>query len=321
MPVLYTGMDFRQLKTFIHVAELGSLSKAADRLRIAQPALSRQIRLLEQELKVALFTRHGRGMVLTPPGEMLLARVVGIFRDLDAARADVLAETSVVTGRVVLGTPPTIGDALSARLIDRFLAQYPNVSVRIVPAFSGYLLDWLQRGEIDIAVMYEPEARLPLKTEPLIKETLHAVAAPRKGLAAKRAIGLSRVLEQRLILPGPVHGLRKLVERAAARIDVPLDIVVEADSLQTMKDLVERGLGWTILPLANVQKEVAERRLVAAEIGSPQLARTMVVAEGFGRQSSRAVRAFREMLVAEVHDMVRSKVWAATPLKPRSGAL
>jgi LysR family nitrogen assimilation transcriptional regulator len=307
-------MDLRQLRTFVHVAELGSLSKAADRLRIAQPALSRQMRMLEEELKVPLFSRHGRGMVLTSSGEVLLARAVAVLKDLEAARADVAAEAGAVKGRVVLGAPPTVGDALSARLVERFVGLHPDVSIRIVSAFSGYLLDWLQRGEIDLAVVYEPEVRQNLRIEPLIAETLFLVGGP-DAIRRKRQVPFAKVLERRLVLPGPQHGLRKIVERAAQKRDRALDIVVEADSLQTMKDLVERGIGWTILPLGPVHREISEGRLTAAQITAPQLTRTLVIAQALGRQTSRAVRLFHETLRVEVHDMVKGGIWNGTLLK------
>lgn len=306
-------MDLRQLRTFVHVAELGSLSKAADRLRIAQPALSRQMRMLEDELKVPLFTRHGRGMVLTSSGEVLLARAVAVLRDMEAARADVAAESGVVRGQVVLGTPPSLGTRLSAPLVERFLNQHPQVFIRIVPAFSGYLLDWLQRGEIDLAVMYEPEVRQNLRIEPLISETLFLIGG--RGSRRKRRVSLATALRHRLILPGPQQGLRRLVERAARKLDRTLDIPVEADSVQTMKDLVARGLGWTILPLAAVRDEVAAGSLSASPISAPQLTRTLVIAESLSRQTTHAVRLFRDTLRDEVQDMVKNRVLIGTLLK------
>jgi LysR family transcriptional regulator, nitrogen assimilation regulatory protein len=129
-------MDLRQLTTFTQVADLGSLSKAAERLRIAQPALSRQIRLLEEELKVALFTRHGRGMELTSAGEMLRARASSILRQVEETRADLMQEAGAVRGRVVFGMPPTVGDVLATRLIERFLGLYPEVTLRAVTAYQ-----------------------------------------------------------------------------------------------------------------------------------------------------------------------------------------
>ena len=150
-------MNLKQLNTFVHVAELGSLSKASDRLRTVQPALSRQIRMLEDELGVELFSRHGRGMALTEAGDLLRTRALAILRQLEETKADISEHAGLVRGRVVLGIPPTVGDVLAARLVKEFLRQYPDVTLRIVPAFTGFLLDWLQRGEIDVAIMYKPE--------------------------------------------------------------------------------------------------------------------------------------------------------------------
>src|SRR6201987_1735475 len=108
------SMDFRQLKTFSCVAELGSLSKASDTLRIAQPALSRQIKLLEHELRAELFTRNGRGMVLTEAGRLLLTRTSGIVRQIDQIRDDIQSQAGAPSGRVVPGLVPTVSCVLSA---------------------------------------------------------------------------------------------------------------------------------------------------------------------------------------------------------------
>jgi DNA-binding transcriptional LysR family regulator len=205
-------MDLRQLTTFVQVADLGSLSKAAERLRIAQPALSRQIRLLKEELKVALFSRHGRGMALTPAGELLRGRASVILRQVEEARADLMEEAGAVRGRVVFGMPPTVGDILATRLIERFLALYPEVTLRVVTAFSGYLLEWLQSGGVDIAVVYSTERVANIRISPLLEENLRFVSAEEAGNAADRPVRFAEVAARRLVLPGPQHGLRALVE-------------------------------------------------------------------------------------------------------------
>src|SRR5215217_2788437 len=215
MPGLYGPMDLRQLTTFVQVADLGSLSKAAERLRIAQPALSRQIRLLEEELKVALFARHGRGMVLTPAGELLRGRAGGILRQVEEARADLMEEAGAVRGRVVFGMPPTVGDVLATRLIERFLALHPEVRLRVVTAYSGYLLEWLHSGEVDIAVVYSTERAANVRISPLLVENLYFVGAGGPTEEAGHAVPFAEVAARRLVLPGPQHGLRVLVEEEA----------------------------------------------------------------------------------------------------------
>lgn len=309
MPELYRSMDLRQLNTFLQVAELGSLSKASDRLRIAQPALSRQIRLLEEELKLPLFDRHGRGMALTPAGELLRARAGNILRQLEETRADLSQEAAAVRGRVVFGMPPTVGDILATRLIERFLAQYPEVTLRAVPAFSGYLLDWLHSGEVDIAVVYGTEAQASLRLSPLLVENLCFVTPPGAAPAPDHAIPFAEVAREKLVLPGPQHGLRRLIEREARAHGLSLRIAVEADALQVLKGLVQRGVGATILPLAPVHDEVAAGLLGAAPIIEPHLSRKLVVAQPLGRQPSNAVRHFEQALRWEVAAMVREGVW------------
>ena len=152
-------MDIRQLRTFSCVAELGSLSKASDTLRVAQPALSRQIKLLEHELRAELFTRNGRGMVLTDAGRLLLARTAGIVRQIDQVRDEIQSAGGPPSGRVVLGLVPTVSCVISARLARRTVDTYPGISLCIVESYSGHLTEWLHRGEMDLALIYGPLER------------------------------------------------------------------------------------------------------------------------------------------------------------------
>ena len=160
-------MEFGQLRTLIHVAELGSLSKAADRLRIAQPALSRQVRMLEEELGIELFTRHGRGMVLTEQGRDVLKHAVRISSELEEIRASASDVEAPLTGQVAIGLPPTVADIISVPLVAAFGMGHPNAVLRLVSAYTGYLMDWLHRGEIDLAVLYDPRTARSLRSRPL----------------------------------------------------------------------------------------------------------------------------------------------------------
>lgn len=302
-------MDLRQLRTFLHVAELGSLSHAAERLHIAQPALGRQIRLLEEDLGVALFTRHGRGMALTSAGRILTDRATAILRLVEDTRAQVSAELDTVRGTVCLGVPPTVGEVIAGRLAERFLRDYPEVSLRIVPAFSGYLLDMIQSGEADLAVMYETGATVHVRTEPLIEETLYLVGPPAAALDIGAPLAFRSLADLPMILPGPRHGLRKLLEAEARSRDIALRVLVEADALQTLKELVARGLGYTVLPLAVVHADVQAGTLCAGPIMGPALTRKMVLTRSLARPETNAARIFASTLKAETADMVREGIW------------
>lgn len=302
-------MDLRQLRTFLEVAELGSLSRASDRLNVAQPALGRQVKQLEDELGVALFQRHGRGMVPTGAGQVLIERASAILRLVDDTRAEVAAAREAVTGSVSLGLPPTVGEVLAAPLVERFLKQHPGVTVRIVPAFSGYLLDMLQRGEIDLAITYETGAARQVRAEPLLVEVLYLVGPPRAALSLKRPVAFRRLAELPMILPGRRQGLRNLVEAAAEKARLRLTLPVEAEALQTLKDLVARGLGYTVLPLGAVDAELAAGRLSAAPVCRPALTRRLMLSRSIVRPTSNAVRRFADVLKAQTVDMVRQGAW------------
>jgi LysR family transcriptional regulator, nitrogen assimilation regulatory protein len=143
------AMDISRLKTLIHVAELGSLSKASERLNVVQPALSRQIRLLEKELVAYLFDRHGRGMVITDTGREVLEHAERIMGELDAIRTVAAPQTETLSGLVSVGTVPTVAEIVTVPLTTLVRETHPALSLRFTSGYSGYLLDWLQKGDLD----------------------------------------------------------------------------------------------------------------------------------------------------------------------------
>ncbi len=270
-------MDLRQLRTFRAVAELGSLSKASDRLRIAQPALSRQIKLLEHDLKTPLFVRHGRGMVPTDAGRMLFERTAWLVRRLEQARADVMAVAGAPAGRVVIGLVPTVGGELAARIARRITAEFPGIQLRLVDAYGGFLVDWLHRSEIDLAVVYGPARSLHLDVEVLRRDAMFVVGAAGQGLAGRSDVSLAWLADQPLVLPSAPHGLRALVDGAAAAAGVALTVTVEADSFQPLLDVVAAGVGLTLLPAYAVAGRIAAGLLEACPL-APRLERELVLA-------------------------------------------
>jgi DNA-binding transcriptional LysR family regulator len=292
-------MDFRQIRTFRSVAELGSLSKAADKLRIAQPALSRQIKLLEHELRTELFTRSGRGMVLTEAGRILLSRTAGIVRQIDQIRDDIQSAAGAPSGRVVLGLVPTVSCVLSTRLAQRTVETYPGISLCIVESYSGHLIEWLHRGEMDLAIIYGPSADLHLNLQSLGRDQIVAVGPRGSGLARKKEVGMDWLLRQRLVLPSHSHGLRALIERAAAKKKLQLDVQLEADSFRVLTSLVEAGLGYTLLPPSSVRGEIRERRLETATISGQAPMRELLIASPLDHPDSTATSVITALLRSE----------------------
>ena len=183
-------MDLKQLRTFRAVAELGSLSKAADRLRAAQPALSRHIKLLEHELRVELFVSNGRGMLLTSAGRMLLDRTTGLIRQIEQVSDDLKSANGTPSGRVILGMVPTVSAVLSGRFARRVLTEFPDVSLRIVESYGGHLVEWLHRGEMDLAIIYGPAVDLHLQVQSIGREDIVAVGPPGSGLNKRKQVDL-----------------------------------------------------------------------------------------------------------------------------------
>src|SRR6059058_5953507 len=290
-------MDFRQLKTFSCVAELGSLSKASDRLRIAQPALSRQIKLLEHELRAELFTRNGRGMVLTDAGRLLLARTAGIVRQIDQVRDEIQSAGGPPSGRVVLGLVPTVSCVISARLARRTVDKYPGISLCIVESYSGHLMEWLHRGEMDLALIYGPSSDLHLTAQSLGRDPIVAVGPRGSGLT------------QRLVLPSHSHGLRALIEQAAAKKKLKLGVKLEADSFRVLTSLVEEGLGYTLLPPSSVRSEVASGRLETAAIAKPAPMRELTLASPIDHPGSTAITLVSELLRSELTACREEGLW------------
>ncbi|WP_426036718.1 LysR family transcriptional regulator [Cypionkella sp. TWP1-2-1b2] len=303
-------MDVPQLRTILQVAELGSLSKAADRLRIAQPALSRQVRLLEEELGIRLFDRHGRGMVVTEAGKEVLRHAQRIMQELDEIRATVADEDAPLRGQVSIGMPPTVSDILSVPLVSAFQVRHPEARLRIVSAYTGYLLDWLHRGELDVAIMYETRPVRSLRMEPLLEEVLFLIGPPDSGLRPDLPVSFAQVAALKLFLPSLGHGLRTILEQSAQIAGCRLEVPVEADSYSTLKNLVESGHGYTILPLAPIHRDVLVGRLVYAPIEGPTPSRRLMLTYPTDRATPRLARFAGNVMTATASDLVRSGVWS-----------
>jgi LysR family nitrogen assimilation transcriptional regulator len=296
-------MDLRQLNTFRAVAETGSLSKASDRLRIAQPALSRQIKLLEHDLRTPLFIRHGRGMALTDAGQLLFNRTRGVVRQLEQAREDVQSHPGTPFGRVVVGMVPTIGGALALPVTRQIVARYPGVSLRILDAYGGYLVEGLQRMEIDVAVVYGPAAALHLDTEVLRDDELLAVGAADGDLASGSEVSLDWLAGQRLVLPSSPHALRALVDKAFHDRGHDVNVPVEADSFQVLLDLVAGGIGLTLLPYYAIADRIGRDRVCAVRV-KPALRRELVLALPSRSRASQAALAVADVVRQEALKLV-----------------
>ncbi len=246
-------MDLKQLEYFVRVAELGSFTRASIALDVAQPALSRQVRLLEVELRQNLLTRNGRGVKLTEPGKLLLEHGRGILHQVALARDELGATRSAMAGRVSIGLPHSLSRLITVPLAREFRTQLPNAHLTLTESFSVVMYEGLRIGSLDMAVLYNPSHSPDLQASTLHEDEL-VLISPR-GVRTQRAnpgsgapILFSRVAELPLILPSRPNVFRNLIEQEMMQIGLAPNITLEVDGLNAILSLVKEGLGHAVLP-------------------------------------------------------------------------
>src|ERR1700760_1853326 len=205
-------MDIKQLRAFLTIAETGSVTRASEVLHIVQPAVSRQLRLLEEDLGTPLFYRGRHGMEPTEAGTILIDRARRVLRELDQARDEIRPEPGALSGLVSVGLLPSTSDLLAAPLVCRLQELYPELEVNVTVGYAGHLRQWLAGGEVDVALLYDIRPSTALAIQMLLEERLYLVGPSEAGLRADVPVSLQGVADSRLILPTPPHGLRILFE-------------------------------------------------------------------------------------------------------------
>lgn len=309
-------MDLKQLTALVVVAEVGSVTRAARLLHLVQPAVTRQIRLLEEELDVTLFERTRQGMVATPVGERLVERARRVLGELERARAEIRAETAELSGIATVGVLESVMDLVVEPLVGAVAGRLPGVDLRILTAYSGHLQQWLDVGDVDMSLLYNLTDSPSLSVVSLLDEALWAVAPPAAGLDPDEPVPMAGLLLHPLVLPVAGHGLRILFEQARSGLDVAPQIAIETNSMHLQKRLVLAGYGWTILPAAGVSADVTAGVLSAAPLSEPDVTRSLVLALRRGSRPSRAVEAVAAELARIVRARVGSGEWPSARLRP-----
>jgi DNA-binding transcriptional LysR family regulator len=209
----------------------------------------------------------------------------------------------------VLGLVPTVSCVVSARLARRTVELYPGISLCIVESYSGHLVEWLHRGQMDLAVIYGPSVDLHLTVQSLGRDKIVAVGPPGCGLAQKKQVEIGWLLRQRLVLPSHSHGLRALIEHAAAKNKLKLDVQVEADSFRVLTSLVEEGLGYALLPPSSVRHEIADGRLEVAGIAKSTPMRELTIASPIDHPGSTATTLITNLLRHEISACREQGLW------------
>ncbi|MFF1253901.1 LysR family transcriptional regulator [Pseudarthrobacter sp. NPDC058329] len=306
----------RQLQALLAVADTGSVTRAAELLHVVQPAVTRQIHNLETELGATLFDRSRAGMRPTEVGIQVIERARRALSELDRAREEARSSGAGLYGIVTVGLLASTAALLAVPLVLAVTERHPGVRLRVVTGYGGHLSRWLEAGDVDIALTYNQPPAAALDVKPLLEEDLWAVAPPGAGHVGVEGVDFRELLKRPLVMPSSPHAIRSLVEGVAARVGLSLDIAVETNDAGVQKQLVQGGVGWTVLPGIMVADEAAGGTLNAAPIIDPVIPRRIVLAKPTSVRSTSAVRMVAELLEETVLGLIDAGRWPSARLIP-----
>jgi LysR family nitrogen assimilation transcriptional regulator len=276
---------------------------------VVQPALSRQVRQLEVELGQNLFERNGRGVVLTDAGSRLLEHTRGILMQIGRARQELEDQRNGDSGHFTLGLPPTLGSSVTVPLVKAFARSLPNARLATVEGLSAYILEWLNIGRVDCALVYNATASATVDVQPLLDDQLFLIAplGPSRTGASARAhtLPLADLADLPLIIPSRPHAIRMSVENALAGVDRKIRVAHEIECIPAVIDLVRQGHGFGVLPLNAVKATQWAAEVLVRPIGKPPLKTSLSIATSAQRPRSplmrNAITVIRDIVRQEIH--------------------
>ncbi len=292
-------MDLKQLEYFVRVAELSSFTRAAHAIGIAQPALSRQVRLLEVELRQNLLLRNGRGATPTEAGQLLLDHARGILHQVERAREDLGRVRGALAGRVAIGLPPTLARVLTVPLTRAFRQQLPEAQLSISEGLSTGMQEGLVQGRLDLALLYDTTLRPEIESQPLFEEELVLVQAREPGLQEDPPpppLALREVARLPLVIPSRSNAMRAHVEREMAGIGARPTIALEIDGVPSILELVAERMGCAILSRHAVASSIRPSAYSVRAIDEPRLRIRVALACSAQRRATLTQQATTELI-------------------------
>ena len=287
-------MNLKQLEYFVRVCELASFTRAAMQLGLPQPALSRHVRQLELELRQTLLLRNGRGATPTEAGKLLLSHARGILHQVSLAKEALDASRGALAGRVAIGLPPSLSRRLTVPLTRSFRSELPQAQLTLTEGFSVQMLENLRLGNLDLALLYNPDATHELEQTLIHEEALVLISAPQAAppLPAAR-ISLAEVAQKPLIVPSRPNAFRILLENAMLASKLKPRIVMEVDGLNAILSLVQAGMGHAVLPSYTLE---AGSALTVQTIDQPPLMSRLMLVKSALRPSTKTQTAAQQLL-------------------------
>jgi LysR family nitrogen assimilation transcriptional regulator len=303
-------MTLQQIRYFLKVAELGNFTRASELMNVAQPALSRQIRLLEEDLGQKLFIRSGQGVTLTAAGQSLRESASAVVYEFDKLR-DVLIDPSSPRGHLTAGLPPALGQFVSLELIDEYCRRYPDVHLHVREGISIDLINDVQQKKLDCALVVLDEAP-GVNFEHLFREALFLVAPVSDGLSTTRSVNLRTAENKPLILTNRMNNFRVAIEDAFERDQIPMRILADSNSTRMIAGLVAKGTAYSILPYCAIHSALTAGEISASPIDG------LYVDWAFVRPVSGELtipaKLFRQLLLGIIEKKVGNGSWASAIL-------
>ena len=319
-------MDLRQIRYFVRVAELRSISRAAELLGVSQPSVSRQIQLLEAEFGRHLLLRNGRGVEPTEAGLRLLGHGQALLEMADRAVADVRDMDDDPVGRVVVGLPARVAQAITPQLVGRFRERFPRATISVAEGLSAQLREQLLGGRLELALLYDPAPTPQLACESLFREPLVLAAARQKptgravGKTARKSPGratggatggstedsaggrpslpaevpVAALGGYPLVVPSLPNAIRTLLERTCRGRGVNLQVVAEVDAVASIQELTARGEACAVLPRSAITGYAGALQM--ARIVKPEILNDLVLATHAKRPGTRLAAATAQLL-------------------------
>jgi len=263
-------MDLKQIRAFVAVYEGGSINSAADRLNVAQPGLSLQIKNLESSVGVTLFDRHARGVRPTAAGDRFYEDCQRILGDVENAAQNMREFATGVSGTLDVGLIPTVTKGVLAEVLPAYTEALPNVDVRVVEAFSGTLTDWVMSGELDFALVTEPPRHDGLEMRVLSTEPLAMISGRRTGLRHLEPVRLQHLPPVKLVMPSSQHSLRTMLERYIKMGNLKIERVIEIDGLFGSLEFIRNSDFSAILPVTTFVRDLDQGEFIVSPLDGLQ---------------------------------------------------
>lgn len=293
-------MDLRQIQYFFALFEENSVTRAARKLNIVQPALSMQIARLEEEFEQKLFERTPQGMRPTAAGRMMYRLYFPIVRDFTQAKQLLMQRDEQMAGSISIGMVASETESVLAGALANFNIRYPNVEVSVADGFSAHLIDLVAAGHLDAAIVHKQSGRLTLHAQSIHDEEMVLVTSIEHGPDYAAAVDLGKLPGLELVLPTKRHGLRMILDAAAQHEGITLQPKFEIDILGTIVKFVEATRFATILPRIVVQHAVGAGRLRLHQIVVPRMVRHLVCVSHPQRPLSNFAEAFIAIVAEEI---------------------